>query len=80
MAVDAVDGLMSHIQSDLADRRNSVLLLSIVDPLSIRLAAHELLVREVAANTNYSNPIYYSLLEARSITPEYPFLAGTSPN
>ena len=79
MAVDEGHGLISPIQADFADRRDSVLLPSIVDPLCTRLAAHELLVREVAADTNYSNGINYALLEARGITPWIPVFGRYKP-
>ena len=79
MAVDEGHGLISHIQADFADRRDSVLLPSIVDPLCTRLAAYELLVREVAADTNYSNGINYALLEARGITPWIPVFGRYKP-
>lgn len=72
MAVDEGHGLINHIQADLADRRDSMLLLSIVEPLRQRLLLHELPVREVVADTNYSNGLNYALLEAQGITPWIP--------
>jgi transposase len=69
MAVDEGTGVISHIQADFADRRDSVLLESIVAPLHQRLLAHKLPVREVVADTNYSNGLNYALLEGRGITP-----------
>jgi hypothetical protein len=67
MAVDEGHGF-SHIQADFADRRDSVLRESIVAPLHQRLLTHDLPVREVVADTNYSNGVNYALLEARGIT------------
>ncbi|QKG59270.1 transposase (plasmid) [Hymenobacter sp. BRD128] len=61
MAVDEGHGVISHIQADFADQRDSTLLPSIVAPLQQRLLAQELPVREVAADTNYSNGVNYAL-------------------
>jgi transposase len=69
LAVDEGHGLISPIQADFADRRDRVLLESIVEPLHQRLLTHDLPVREVVADTNYSNGLNYALLEARGITP-----------
>lgn len=79
MAVDEGHGLISHIQADFADRRDSVLLPSIVEPLHQRLLAQELPLREVAADTNYSNGVNYALLEARGITPWIPVFGKYKP-
>ena len=51
MAMDEGTGVISHIQADFADRRDSVLLESIVAPLHQRLLAHDLPVWEVVADT-----------------------------
>jgi transposase len=79
MAVDEGAGVISHIQADFADRRDSVLLPSIVEPLHQRLLAQELPLREVAADTNYSNGVNYALLEARGITPWIPVFGKYKP-
>jgi transposase len=79
MAVDEGHGLISHIQADFADQRDSTLLPSIVAPLQQRLLAQELPVREVAADTNYSNGVNYALLEAQSITPWIPVFGRYKP-
>jgi hypothetical protein len=67
--VDEGQGVTSHVRADFADRRASTLLPSIVEPLCQRLLAHNLLVAEVMADTNYSDGLNYALLEARGITP-----------
>jgi transposase len=72
MAVDESKGVIRPIQADFADRRDSVLLPSIVEPLHQRLLAQELPLREIAADTNYPNGINYALLEGRGITPWIP--------
>jgi transposase len=72
MGVDEARGVISHIQADFADRRDSVLLPSIVAPLHQRLLARNLPWRELAADTGYSNGVNYALLEAQGITPWIP--------
>ena len=67
MAVDA-GTVIRHLQADFADRRVSVLLESIVEPLHQPLLPHGLPVQEVVADTNYSNGLHNALLEARGIT------------
>jgi transposase len=79
MAVDEGHGLISHVQADFADRRDSTLLPSIVAPLHQRLLTQELPVREVVADTNYSNGVNYALLEARGITPWIPVFGKYKP-
>lgn len=79
MAVDEGNGVISHIQADFADRRDSVLLPSIVEPLYQRLLAHKLPIAELVADTNYSNGVNYALLEARSITPWIPVFGQYKP-
>jgi transposase len=79
MAVDEGHGIISHIQADLADRRDSTLLPSIIEPLHQRLLAHELPVADVVADTNYSNGLNYALLEARGITPWIPVFGQYKP-
>ena len=79
MAVDEGHGVVSHVQADFADRRDSTLLESIVAPLHQRLLAHDLPVRDVVADTNYSNGLNYALLEARGITPWIPVFGQYKP-
>lgn len=57
------------MQADFAGQRDCTLLPSIVAPLRQRLAVHDLPMREVVADTNYSNGVNYALLEAQGITP-----------
>lgn len=79
LAVDEGHGVISHVQADFADRRDSTLLPSIVAPLCQRLLAHDLPVSEVVADTNYSNGLNYALLEARGITPWIPVFGQYKP-
>lgn len=79
MAVDEGHGIISHMQADFADQRDCTLLPSIVAPLRQRLATHYLPVREVVADTNYSNGLNYALLEAQGITPWIPVFGKYKP-
>lgn len=79
LAVDEGHGLISHVQAGFADRRDSTLLPSIVEPLHQRLLAHDLPVEAVVADTNYSNGLNYALLEARGITPRIPVFGQYKP-
>jgi transposase len=79
LAVDEGHGVISHVQADFADRRDSTLLPSIVAPLHQRLLAHDLPVVDVVADTNYSNGLNYALLEARGITPWIPVFGQYKP-
>ena len=79
MAVDEGNGIISHVQADFADRRNSVLLPSLIEPLHQRLLANGLFPQDVVADTNYSNGVNYALLEARGITPWIPVFGQYKP-
>jgi hypothetical protein len=52
------------------DRRDSVLLESIITPLHQRLLACDLPVQQVVTDTNYSNGVSYALLEVQGISPQ----------
>jgi len=79
MAVDEAHGVISHVQADFADRRDSTLLPSIMAPLHQRLLGHERPVVDVVADTNYSNGLNYALLEACGITPWIPVFGQYKP-
>lgn len=79
MAVDEGKGVISHVQADFSDRRDSVLLPSIVAPLHQRLATTGLFLQNVVADTNYSNGVNYALLEARGLTPWIPVFGKFKP-
>jgi transposase len=79
MAVDEASGVISHIQADFADRRDSTLLPSIVAPLQQRLRASDLPLCELVADTGYSNGVNYALLEAQGITPWIPVFGKYKP-
>jgi transposase len=79
MAVDEGRGVISHIQADFADQRDCTLLPSIVAPLRQRLTVHQVPVREIVADTNYSNGLNYALLEAQGILAWIPVFGRYKP-
>jgi len=72
LAVDTANGVISHVQADLADSRDRVHLPELVTHLHQRLLAQGLPLQELVADTNYSNGVNYALLEQRGITPWIP--------
>jgi hypothetical protein len=78
LAVDEGKGVISCIHADSADRRDSVLLPSIVEPLYQRLAAHELPFLDVVADMHYSNGLNYALKPGVS-RPRFRSSVSTSP-
>ena len=67
-AVDSAEGVISHIQADFANKRDSQCLPSIVTGLQSRLKDNELVIASLLADTNYANGYNYALLEQKSIT------------
>ena len=68
LAVDTAKGVISHVQADLADSRDSRYLPRLLTGLQQRLRNHELRVRELLADAGYANGSNYALLEAQHIT------------
>ena len=68
LAVDTAKGVISHVQADLADSRDSRHLPRLLAGLQQRLGTHELRVRELLADAGYANGSNYALLEAQHIT------------
>jgi transposase len=79
LAVDTASGLISHVQADLADSRDSVHLPRLVAQLQTRLTAQQVPLREVLADTGYSNGFHYAFLEQRGITPWIPVFGKYKP-
>jgi transposase len=79
VAVDTASGLISHIQADFADRRDSTHLPALVTRLQTRLAANELTMRDFVADTGYSNGFNYAFLEQRGRTPWIPVFGHYKP-
>lgn len=68
MAVDTAAGVISHIQADFADGRDSQYLPSITMQVQNRLKKNELSMTDLLADTGYSNGFNYKFLEQRKIT------------
>ncbi|HEX8326030.1 MAG TPA: IS1182 family transposase [Hymenobacter sp.] len=68
LAVDTAHGVISHVQADLADGRDSLHLPQLLTGLQQRLRANELPLRELLADAGYANGSNYALLEAAQIT------------
>ncbi|GAB3051947.1 IS1182 family transposase [Spirosoma pulveris] len=68
LAVDTAEGVISHVQADFADGRDSQNLPDITLKLQQRLAQNELCLEEILADTGYSNGANYALLEGWNIT------------
>ncbi|MGI4872706.1 MAG: IS1182 family transposase [Janthinobacterium lividum] len=79
VAVDTARGLISHIQADFADRRDSAQVPELVPRLQARLVANELTLRDFVADTGYSNGFNYAFLEQRGITPWIPVFGHYQP-
>ena len=79
LAVDTATGIISHVQADLADSRDSVHLPGLVQRLHARLTRHELPFREVVADAGYSNGFNYAFLEQRAITAWIPVFGRYKP-
>ena len=79
VAVDTASGIISHIQADFADRRDSTHVPELVPRLQTRLAANDLVLRDFVADTGYSNGFNYAFLEQRGITPWIPVFGAYKP-
>jgi transposase len=79
LAVDTAEGVISHVQADFADGRDSQYLPDITLRLQQRLAANELRLEELLADTGYSNGSNYALLEGWNITGWIPVFGHYKP-
>lgn len=68
MAVDTARGVISHVQADFADGRDSQHLPSLVMQVQRRLRENGLLMQDLLADTGYSNGSNYHMLEQQGIT------------
>ncbi|EOR94227.1 hypothetical protein ADIARSV_2643 [Arcticibacter svalbardensis MN12-7] len=68
MAVDTAEGVISHIQAEFADGRDSQYLPGISMQVQNRLKKNELSMTDLLADTGYSNGFNYNFLEQRKIT------------
>jgi transposase len=79
LAVDTASGLISHVQADLTDSRDSVHLPRLVAQLQTRLTKQHVPLREVLADTGYLNGFNYAFPEQRGITPWIPVFGKCKP-
>jgi len=68
LAVDTAHGVISHVQADYADSRDSLHLPRLLTGLQRRLRAHQLRLRDLLADAGYANGANYALLEAEQVT------------
>ncbi len=68
MAVDTSEGVISHVQADFANGRDSQYLPAITQGLQNRLKENELTMANLLAGTGYSNGSNYSFLEQKGVT------------
>ncbi|MFC6225855.1 IS1182 family transposase [Hymenobacter artigasi] len=68
LAVDTATGVISHVQADLADSRDSLHPQQLLVGLQQQLQAHELRLRELLADAGYANGTNYALLEGQKVT------------
>lgn len=76
MAVDTAEGVISHVQADFADSRDSQYLPAITLKLQRRLIDNELHLEELLADGGYSNGSNYAFLEQRQLTGWIPVFGG----
>ncbi|MFC5537842.1 IS1182 family transposase, partial [Rhodocytophaga aerolata] len=67
MAVDSYHHVITHLQADLADEKDSRHLMAIVDKLSIKLKLYGLPFQYLLADAGFSSGENYASLEARQI-------------
>ena len=79
MAVDTAKGVVSHIQADLADGRDSLNLPAITLKLQRRLTDNELWMQDLLADGGFSNGSNYAFLEQRQITGWIPVFGKYKP-
>ncbi len=79
LAVDTAHGVISHVQADLADSRDSLHLPRLLTGLQQRLQTHELRLRELLADAGYANGSNYALLEEQGVTAWIPVFGQYKP-
>jgi hypothetical protein len=79
MSVDVSEGVISHIQADYADGRDSQYLPSIVSSLQDKLKRNHLAMTDLMADTGYSNGYNYEFLEKRNIKAWIPTFGAFKP-
>jgi hypothetical protein len=79
LAVDTARGVISHVQADYADSRDSLHLSPLLTGLQRRLRAHELQLHDLLADAGYANGSNYALLEAQQVTAWIPVFGQYKP-
>lgn len=79
LAVDAAQGVISHVQADLADSRDSLHLPRLLAGLQQRLRKNELRLRDLLADAGYANGSNYALLEKQHVTAWIPVFGQYKP-
>ncbi len=79
MAVDTAQGVISHIQADFADGRDSQYLKSIGLRVQDRLRKNELIMTDLLGDAGYSNGSNYDFLEQRKVTGWIPVFGKYKP-
>nr|WP_223834032.1 transposase [Spirosoma profusum] len=79
LAVDTAEGVISHVQADFADCRDSQSLPDITLKLRQRLAHNEVRLEEILADTGYPNGSNYALLEGWNNTGWIPVFGKYKP-
>ena len=68
MSVDSAKGVISHIQADFADGRDSQNLPGLASRVQDRLVKNELRMTDLLADAGYSNGYNYQFLEQQNVT------------
>ena len=79
LAVDTAQGVIRHVQADLADSRDSLHLPRLLTGLQRRLGTHELRMRDLLADAGYANGPNYALLEAQGVRAWIPVFGHYKP-
>ncbi|WP_235336652.1 transposase [Pontibacter korlensis] len=79
LAVDAAQGVISHVRADFADGRDSQHLPSLVMQVQGRLKENALLMQELLADAGYSNGSNYHMREQQGITGWIPVFGKYKP-
>jgi hypothetical protein len=79
MAVDTAEGVISHIQADFADGRDSQYLKDIGLKVQDRLRKNELVMTDLLADAGYSNGSNYDFLEQRKVAGWIPVFGRYKP-
>jgi hypothetical protein len=79
MAVDTAEGVISNIQADFADGRDSQYLTDISLKVQDRLRKNELIMTDILADAGYSNGSNYDFLEQRKVTGWIPVFGKYKP-